>query len=84
MAPPASRSKRLIRPDTGVSIHLLTNDVTPVFTATVSAFRTFLRRETLTMKINRIITAEGKSGVIAQVDEALDTETAALTTNIWA
>ncbi len=35
------------------------------------------------MKINRIITAEGKSGVIAPVDEALDTETAALT-NIWA
>ena len=35
------------------------------------------------MKIRRIVSAEGKAGVVMQVDDLLDTETADRVTNIW-
>ncbi len=35
------------------------------------------------MKMRRIVSAEGKTGVVMQVDEMLDTETADRVTNIW-
>ena len=35
------------------------------------------------MKMRRIVTAESKSGVVMQVSDILDTETADRVTNIW-
>ena len=35
------------------------------------------------MKMRRIVSAEGKAGVVMQVDDLLDTETADRVTNIW-
>src|ERR1700722_393948 len=35
------------------------------------------------MKIRRIVSAEGKTGVVMQVSDVLDTETADRVTNIW-
>ena len=35
------------------------------------------------MKMRRIVSAEGKAGVVMQVDDFLDTETADRVTNIW-
>ncbi len=36
------------------------------------------------MKMRRIVSAEGKAGVVMQVSDILDTETADVVTNIWA
>ncbi len=35
------------------------------------------------MKMRRIVSAESKAGVVMQVDDLLDTETADRVTNIW-
>ena len=35
------------------------------------------------MKMRRIVSAEGKAGVVMQVSDILDTETADVVTNIW-
>ena len=35
------------------------------------------------MKMRRIVSAEGKTGVVMQVSDVLDTETADRVTNIW-
>ena len=35
------------------------------------------------MKMRRILSAEGKTGVVMQVSDVLDTETADRVTNIW-
>ena len=35
------------------------------------------------MKMRRIVSAEGKAGVVMQVSDILDTETADRVTNIW-